>query len=94
MHTGADGEPAVDLPVRTIRARRLVLAAGTFGTTYLLLRNRLALPGLSGALGTRFSGNGDLLGLVMDSSRDGVARGPRRQHRPGHHHRDPGRRRG
>ena len=63
VHTGADGEPAVDLPVRTIRARRLVLAAGTFGTTYLLLRNRLALPGLSGALGTRFSGNGDLLGL-------------------------------
>ena len=59
---------------RTIRARRLVLAAGTFGTTYLLLRNRVALPGLSGALGTRFSGNGDLLGLVMDSSRDGVAR--------------------
>ena len=74
VHTGADGEPAVDLPVRTIRARRLVLAAGTFGTTYLLLRNRLALPGLSGALGTRFSGNGDLLGLVMDSSRDGLAR--------------------
>ncbi len=74
VHTGADGEPAVDLPLRTIRARRLVLAAGTFGTTYLLLRNRLALPGLSGALGTRFSGNGDLLGLVMDSSRDGLAR--------------------
>jgi cholesterol oxidase len=74
VHTGADGEPAADLPVRTIRARRLVLAAGTFGTTYLLLRNRLALPGMSNALGTRFSGNGDLLGLVMDSSRDGVAR--------------------
>ncbi len=74
VHTGADGEPAVDLPLRTIRARRLVLAAGTFGTTYLLLRNRLALPGLSGALGTRFTGNGDLLGLVMDSSRDGLAR--------------------
>jgi cholesterol oxidase len=74
VHTSADGDPAVDLPIQTIRTRRLVLAAGTFGTTYLLLRNRLALPGLSGALGTRFTGNGDLLGFVMDSSRDGVAR--------------------
>jgi cholesterol oxidase len=49
------------LPRTTVTADRLVLAAGTLGTTYLLLRNRAALPGLSGALGTRFSGNGDLL---------------------------------
>ena len=56
VHTGVDGEPAVGLPTRTIRCERLVLAAGTFGTTYLLLRNRTAFPGLSGALGTRFSG--------------------------------------
>ncbi|MET7458008.1 GMC oxidoreductase [Streptomyces sp. NPDC005574] len=53
------------LPVLRIACRRLVLAAGTFGTTYLLLRNRAALPGLSSALGTRFCGNGDLLGLVL-----------------------------
>ena len=51
-----------------------MLAAGTFGTTYLLLRNRSAFPGLSGALGTRFSGNGDLLGFVMNASRDGLGR--------------------
>ena len=74
VHTGADGEPAVDLPVHTIRAQRLVLAAGTFGTNYLLLRNRSAFPALSGALGTRFTGNGDLLGFVMDSSREGAVR--------------------
>ncbi|MBF4769581.1 FAD-binding protein [Nocardioides agariphilus] len=74
VHTGADGEPATDLPVRTIRTRRLVLAAGTFGTNYLLLRNRSAFPGISGALGTRFTGNGDLLGFVMDASRDGLGR--------------------
>ena len=74
VHTGADGEPAVDLPVRKIRTRRLVLAAGTFGTTYLLLRNRTALPALSAALGTRFTGNGDLLGFVFDSSREGMSR--------------------
>ena len=51
---------------RTIRCERLVLAAGTFGTTYLLLSNRSAFPGLSAALGTRFCGNGDLLGFVIE----------------------------
>ena len=55
------------LPLRTIICDRLVLAAGTFGTTYLLLRSRAALPGLSTALGTRFCGNGDLLGLILNA---------------------------
>lgn len=54
-----------DLPLRTIRCKRLVLAAGTYGTTLLLLRNRERLPGLSDALGTKFSGNGDLLTFLM-----------------------------
>jgi cholesterol oxidase len=74
VHTGADGEPAVGLPTRTIRCGRLVLAAGTFGSTYLLLRNRTAFPGVGAALGTRFTGNGDLLGFVMNSARYGVGR--------------------
>ncbi|SCL24511.1 GMC oxidoreductase [Micromonospora inyonensis] len=52
------------LPLRTLTCDRLVLAAGTLGTTWLLLRNRAAFPGLSRALGTRFSGNGDLLSFV------------------------------
>jgi len=51
--------------VRTIECDRLVLAAGTFGTTYLLLRSRGGLPGLSSALGTRFSGNGDVLAFLL-----------------------------
>jgi cholesterol oxidase len=51
-------------PERTISADRLVLCAGTFGSTYLLLRNRSSFPGLSERLGTRFCGNGDLLTLV------------------------------
>lgn len=50
---------------RTLSCDRLVLAAGTFGTSYLLLRNRAAFPGLSSALGTRFCGNGDLLTFVL-----------------------------
>jgi cholesterol oxidase len=74
IHTGVDTEPAVDLEIHTIRCERLVLAAGTFGSSYLLLRNRAALPGLSAALGTRFTGNGDLLGFVMEAARDGLGR--------------------
>ena len=53
------------LPMVTITADRLILAAGTLGTPYLLLRNRDAFGGLRPALGTRFSGNGDLLSFVM-----------------------------
>jgi cholesterol oxidase len=44
-----------------VHGDHLVLGAGTFGSTYLLLRNRSAFPHLGPALGTRFSGNGDLL---------------------------------
>jgi cholesterol oxidase len=51
----------------TISADRLILAAGTFGSTYLLLKmkNRGAFPGLSRQLGTRFSGNGDLITFAL-----------------------------
>jgi cholesterol oxidase len=67
---GADPPPARrDLPSTTIRARRVVLGAGTFGSTYLLLRNRAAFPRLSPALGTRFNGNGDLLSAIVGASR-------------------------
>jgi cholesterol oxidase len=59
--------PTSQLPTTTIKARRVVLGAGTFGTTYLLLRNRAALPLLSPALGSRFSGNGDLLSAIVDA---------------------------
>jgi len=52
-----------------VTADRLVIGAGTFGSTYLLLRNRAAFPALSRALGTRFSGNGDLLTFLRHSRR-------------------------
>jgi cholesterol oxidase len=45
----------------TVIGKRLVLSCGTLGTTRLLLRNRAALPRISDELGSRFSGNGDLL---------------------------------
>ncbi|MGP4050458.1 GMC oxidoreductase [Streptomyces sp. 2A115] len=53
------------LPLRTVTCDRLILAAGAYGTTYLLLSNRDRLPGLSRALGTRMSGNGDLLTFLL-----------------------------
>jgi cholesterol oxidase len=53
--------PRARAETRTVHGDRLVLGAGTFGSTYLLLRNRAAFPHLGAALGTRFSGNGDLL---------------------------------
>jgi cholesterol oxidase len=52
-------------PSQLISCDRLVLAAGTYGTTYLLLRNQKTLPGLSRRLGSRFSGNGDLLTFLL-----------------------------
>ncbi|MCH8130188.1 MAG: GMC family oxidoreductase [Acidobacteria bacterium] len=55
------------LPLVTVTCDRLVLGAGTFGSTYLLLRNRSAFPSISRALGTRFCGNGDLLGLMVET---------------------------
>lgn len=62
--------PTGQLPLTEIKADRLILSAGTFGTTYLMLRN---LPAASPMLGQRFSGNGDLLALALDAHarRDG-----------------------
>lgn len=63
------------LPLRRLTCDRLVLAAGTLGSTYLLLKNRHALPGLSKQLGTRFGGNGDLLTFALASREaDGTPR--------------------
>ena len=64
------GEPVRhDAPLVTISATRLVLSAGTFGTTYLLLKNRSAFPRLSPALGSHFCSNGDLLTFALRCSK-------------------------
>jgi cholesterol oxidase len=55
------------LPVREIACERLILSAGALGTPFLLLRNRDALGGLPPAMGSRFSGNGDLLSFVTNA---------------------------
>ena len=70
VHYAALGEGAPEAPPTvTLTCDHLILSAGTLGTTNLLLRNRSALPGLSPKLGTRFCGNGDLLTLILNTSR-------------------------
>ena len=61
------------LPLQTLTCDRLILAAGTFGTPFLLLSNRSSFRHISRRLGTQFCGNGDLLGFVFRSrvARDG-----------------------
>lgn len=56
--TGEEGS----LPTtHTITAKQLVLAAGTLGSNYLLLKNRAAFPELSRRVGHRFCTNGDMI---------------------------------
>jgi cholesterol oxidase len=65
----------------SVEGRRVVLAAGTLGSTRLLLQNRGRLPGLSPALGSRFSGNGDALAVAFDA-RAADVRGARHGYGP------------
>lgn len=54
-------------PRYTLTCDYLILAAGTFGTSYLLLKNHAAFPNLSQRLGSRFGVNGDLLAFIVKS---------------------------
>ena len=71
VHTGLTVE---------VTGTRVVLAAGTLGTNAILLRSRDqfgTLPKLSPTLGHGFSGNGDYLGSIQNSSVDlDPGRGP------------------
>jgi len=53
----------------TITADRLIIAAGTFGSPYLLLKNKANFPLLNDeTLGSRFCVNGDLLSFIVRST--------------------------
>jgi cholesterol oxidase len=56
-------------PTREVSADRVVVSAGSYGSTYLLLQNRDRLPNLSPRLGSHWCGNGDLLGFLARSRR-------------------------
>ncbi len=68
-----------ELPCISVTADKLILAAGTLGSTYLLLKNRAAFPSISNKLGTRFCGNGDLLTFAVNCKEtNGTERKPRK----------------
>jgi cholesterol oxidase len=51
-----------------LRARKVVLAAGTFGSTEILMRSRSDALGFSPRLGQRFSSNGDTIAATYRQS--------------------------
>jgi choline dehydrogenase-like flavoprotein len=53
-----------------LRARHVILAAGTFGSTEILLRSHGPALALSGQLGRRFSSNGDALAVLYRQDRE------------------------
>lgn len=61
------GRERFDAPTLTVTADVVVLAAGTLGSTEILLRSREKGLGVSAALGKRFTGNGDVLGFAYDT---------------------------
>ncbi|MGE5453086.1 MAG: alpha/beta fold hydrolase [Acidobacteriota bacterium] len=65
-HTDAKLRAEQDLPV-ALRARHVVIAAGTLGSTELLLRSRARGLSTSPLLGQRLSGNGDMLLSLYDA---------------------------
>ena len=68
-------DPTLELD-RRIRSKIVVLAAGTLGSTRLLLASRASLPRLSPQLGRRFSSNGDMFAVARNCR---AGEGPRRR---------------
>ncbi|ADO73063.1 GMC family oxidoreductase N-terminal domain-containing protein [Stigmatella aurantiaca] len=57
------GREVFDSPLQFLTADRVILSAGTLGSTEILMRSRAAGLPLSRELGRHFSGNGDLMGF-------------------------------
>jgi len=75
------GREDFDEPMLTVSADIVVLAAGTLGSTEILLRSKAAGLPLSDRVGQHFSGNGDVLGYSYGCAEE--IRGV------GYGHRDP-----
>lgn len=76
------GREKFDAPAMFVKSGIVILAAGSLGSTEILLRtNEMGLP-LSGKLGHRFSGNGDTTGIGYNNDQkiNGVGLG---HHKPG-----------
>jgi cholesterol oxidase len=76
----------VTVPIKTIRAKNVVLAAGTFGSTEIMLRSQSESMRVSLKLGQSLSSNGDniAVGYQLKERVDGVGLGARRI--PGRHY--------
>jgi len=79
------GRRAFSAPPLSVRAAIVILAAGTLGSTEILLRSRDSGLPMSPRLGHRFTGNGDVFALAYNGTApiDGVGAGFRR---PDLHH--------
>jgi cholesterol oxidase len=62
-----DGRHRLGAPASFVFADVVVLAAGTLGSTQILMRSRSEGLAVSPRLGTRFSGNGDVLAFAYDA---------------------------
>jgi cholesterol oxidase len=56
-----------EAPLRSVEAKTVVLAAGTLGSTEILLRSRAEGLPVSDRLGERFSANGDIIAFALGS---------------------------
>lgn len=74
------GREKFDSPTLFISADIVVLAAGTLGSTEILLRSREKGLSVSDMVGKRFTGNGDVLGFGYNNAIpiDGIGYGSRR----------------
>ena len=70
VHTAASLRVRQGPPLRLI-ARKVVLAAGTFGSTEILLRSQGEELQFSAWLGRRFSTNGDMIAVAYDQNING-----------------------
>ena len=73
------GREAFNAPTLSLTADLVVLAAGTLGSTEILLRSRSAGLAASDRIGFRFTGNGDALGFSYNTDHviNGVGYGDR-----------------
>ena len=64
-----DRNYTVPYTAQRITAKRLIVSAGTYGSPFLLFKNRNALPGLKANrnLGKKFGLNGDMLSFLVKS---------------------------
>lgn len=63
------GQETFDAPTMTVRAKVVILSAGTLGSTEILLRSEQNGLATSNRLGKHFSGNGDVLGFAYNTDR-------------------------